>query len=94
MANYIMSTTLIPKKSLAQINQCQAQFWWVKLCNKSCRWISWDQIFKPLRLGGLGIRNMHTMNLARVLLSTLTVSAYFALNQNLADDASPLLSSN
>lgn len=61
MANYIMSSTLLPKISLAQINQSHDNFWWGKLTNKYCN--PWNQICKPLHCGGLGTSDMHTTNL-------------------------------
>lgn len=64
MTNYIMGSTYLLRKFVNQLNQYQAKLWWAKFLDNSCRWISWEQICKPLNCGGLGARNMHFMNLA------------------------------
>jgi hypothetical protein len=64
--SYTMSLFLLPKGFCKEINSLLRKFWWGFPQDKkhNLSFLAWDNICKPKTLGGLGIRNMETMNLS------------------------------
>jgi hypothetical protein len=67
---YYMSTILLNKKLIAKLTSIVRKFWWTGIqSDQNCKPLclpSWDEICKPIREGGLGVRNLHIMNLALI----------------------------
>jgi hypothetical protein len=64
--SYTMSLLLLPKGFCKELNSLLRKFWWGFPQDKkhNLSFLAWDNICKPKALGGLGIRNMETMNLS------------------------------
>jgi hypothetical protein len=56
----------MPKGFCKELNSLLRKFWWGFSQDKkhNLSFLAWDNICKPKALGGLGIRNMETMNLS------------------------------
>jgi hypothetical protein len=65
---YPMMTTCIPKGCLEEINKLQRKFIWGDTeGNNKYHAIRWEDVTKPKRFGGLGLRRLDTMNQACLL---------------------------
>lgn len=64
---YTMSCFKLPLSLCNELQSLMAKFWWgYDLDKKSIHWIAWDKLSKPKALGGLGLRNLTSFNLAFV----------------------------
>lgn len=83
---YYMSTVLFSKSFVGKINAIIRNFWWAGVQDDNptspTAFRSWDDICQPTTHGGLGIRDLHTIN------KSLIVDAAW----NIATNKNPLLS--
>lgn len=67
---YYMSSILLSKKLIAKLTSIVQKIWWTGIQSdqnsKPLCLRSWDEICKPIKEGGLGVRNLYTMHLALV----------------------------
>ncbi|PNY01103.1 ribonuclease H [Trifolium pratense] len=62
---YPMMNSLIPKSCIEDIHKIQRGFiWGDSLEKKKFHAVKWENITKPKEVGGLGLRNLHIMNVA------------------------------
>lgn len=67
ISNYWSQTVIIPKKVLVQINAvCRSYLWHIEADCNSPGNVNWDQVCRPKKEGGLGVRNLQLWNLAAV----------------------------
>ena len=68
---YYMSNILLSKKLLAKMNAIIRDFWWTGIQQdsktKPIYFKAWSEICKSKKEGGLGIRNLETINKALIL---------------------------
>lgn len=66
MSIYLMSITILPKWVRARIDTIRSRFQWSGQSQLQKRFllVSWDQICKLKVQGGLGVLQLHSMNLA------------------------------
>lgn len=66
MPIYLMSITILPKWVRARIDTIRSRFQWSGQSQLQKRFllVSWDQICKLKAQGGLGVLQLHSMNLA------------------------------
>lgn len=68
MPLYFMATSKIPKGVIDQINSLIRAFFWGKGDKKRyLAYVSWDKITAPIDQGGLGFRDLETMNDAMLM---------------------------
>jgi hypothetical protein len=72
-----MSSILLNKKLIAKLTSIVRKFWWTGIQSdqnsKPLCLRSWDEICKPIKEGGLGVRNLYYMNLALIASSVWRV---------------------
>lgn len=61
---YIMSCFSLAKYLVNSIEAAIRAFWWGSGDKQKMAWLSWNQLCKPKRLGGMGFRALHSFNLA------------------------------
>uniref|UniRef100_A0A8I6XTR8 Reverse transcriptase domain-containing protein n=1 Tax=Hordeum vulgare subsp. vulgare TaxID=112509 RepID=A0A8I6XTR8_HORVV len=62
---YAMSCFDVTKSFYVELNALLGKFWWSQQDkNNSLHWLSWEKLTLPKAMGGLGVRDMHTFNLA------------------------------
>jgi hypothetical protein len=75
---YYMSTVLFSKAFIERINTIVRRFWWAGVqeedSSSPIAYRSWDDICKPTDQGGLGIRDLHTVNKSLVIHSAWNVA--------------------
>lgn len=64
---YHMSTTLLHNSMLEKIKSKCIQFFWGKANNKAICYVKWDRLTTSKLHGGLGLRNLHSLNKAMVI---------------------------
>lgn len=65
MPNYVMNCFLLPKRVCKELCSTIRKFWWgSKEGEKKICWVSWDKLCEHKRDGGLGFRDLHSLNLA------------------------------
>lgn len=64
--SYVSSTFLIPKTLCEEIERLMNKFWWLSDMEKSngIRWMAWDRMCFPKKLGGMGFRRISEFNIA------------------------------
>ncbi|KAJ1265829.1 hypothetical protein BS78_08G104300 [Paspalum vaginatum] len=76
---YYMTNILLPKDLLENLKAIIRNFWWKgqqsEGTTKSICFRAWDDIFQPKHLGGLGIKNIATVNKSLVIHSAWMVAA-------------------
>lgn len=61
--SYIMQSTLLHKRVCQRIEGLMRQFIWGDTDrNKKWHSISWEELCKPKKLGGLGLKRLHLFN--------------------------------
>ncbi|MCH80014.1 hypothetical protein A2U01_0000776 [Trifolium medium] len=65
--SYVMSVYLLPDSTVKDIERMMNSFWWGGGANnKGIWWLAWDRMTYPKTQGGLGLRDIHTFNLAMI----------------------------
>ncbi|XP_078154682.1 uncharacterized protein LOC144550407 [Carex rostrata] len=60
---YHMSTTLLPRRVIKALTDIVRRFFWGKADRgRYMAYVAWDKITKPIKEGGLGIRDLGTVN--------------------------------
>ncbi|KAL4289650.1 hypothetical protein GQ457_14G024300 [Hibiscus cannabinus] len=59
---YYLSLFQIPSNVADILNKCIAKFLWSSSSERPIHWVSWENICKPRRLGGLGVVDVKTKN--------------------------------
>lgn len=63
--SYVMNCFLLSPSVIYRINQCMARFWWgQKADERRIHWCKWEIACLPKNLGGLGLRDLESFNLA------------------------------
>lgn len=63
--NYTMQTMKLPAKVCQKINKLNEDFLWGDMISKNkIHFVNWDQVCKPKKFGGIGLRNSKNNNLA------------------------------
>jgi hypothetical protein len=75
---YYMSTVLFSKTFIERINTIIRRFWWTGVQEEQesspIAYRSWDDICKPTEQGGLGIRDLETVNKSLIIHSAWNVA--------------------
>lgn len=62
---YAMQCFLLPKKLCNEIDKKQRYFWWRQKNNeRKINWVKWDTLKKNMGEGGMGLRDLHSFNIA------------------------------
>jgi hypothetical protein len=62
---YPMSVFLLPKRLCNQIEGMISRFWWGSNVDKrNIYWVSWKKTCKQKKLGGMGLRDLYSFNIA------------------------------
>jgi hypothetical protein len=73
-----MSCFELSKGSCSKLVSLMARFWWSgNLDKRSLHWTAWDKLAVPKEKGGMGFRDMHTLNIALHRLETYHMSSFF-----------------
>lgn len=67
IATYQMSTTMLHDSILSKMQSRCLQFFWGKPSKKGICYVKWGILTKPKMGGGLGLRDLETMNKAMIL---------------------------
>lgn len=61
----VIQTALLPLGVCEKLERLMRQFLWESTDEKKkVHLVKWEQVIQPKRQGGLGIRSMHTLNIA------------------------------
>ena len=64
---YSMSLFKIPKTVCDGINSALSKYWWGQTREeKKIHWINWGRLCTSKRKGGMGFRDIHAFNLAKI----------------------------
>ncbi|XP_062155084.1 uncharacterized protein LOC133863105 [Alnus glutinosa] len=62
---YSMSVFLLPASLCKDLNRLMQQFWWKHMANSSgIHWMSWENMGRAKKIGGLGFRDLNCFNKA------------------------------
>lgn len=65
LLNYVMSCFKLPRGVCRDIEKAIRNYWWRGNEQQNCvHWISWEQLMKQKRSGGLGFKDIQCFNLA------------------------------
>ncbi|CAN1752567.1 Uncharacterized mitochondrial protein AtMg00310 [Linum perenne] len=60
---YAMTSFLIPKQNIKNLNEIIGDFWWGKVDDKKkIHWVSWEKLCLPKEKGGRGFKDSETFN--------------------------------
>ena len=62
---YAMGCFLLPKGLLKDLEGMMTKFWWgQKIQERKVHWLGWSKLCMPKSMGGPGIRDLHSFNIA------------------------------
>lgn len=62
---YVMSCFDLTKTLCDDLSTMICQYWWSQVDKKNkIHWVNWERLSLPKSVGGLGLRNLHSFNLA------------------------------
>lgn len=66
--SYVTGVFLLPQKLCDELEVPINRFWWVSnVENKANRWMRWDRMWYPKKLGGMGFRRVRDFNVAMLV---------------------------
>lgn len=73
--SYVMSVFLLPKRLCDEVESLMNKFWWCSNVDNrgGIRWMSWDRLCSPKKIGGMGFRKIRDFNLSFIGKTSLEI---------------------